>query len=123
MGMNDENEIIKFGCDKCKIFKEGTYKELFGDLPSLALLPKLVCSECKSTLCLEMTGRYKLQHKIELVNENLAFCTVCKGGEGDLTTECCGRPMTEEEHNRVYKVGDLDFINGKWIDKNEKEEA
>lgn len=49
--------------------------------------------------------------------EELAYCKICKAGEGELTTECCGRPMTEDERNRVYKVGDLDFINGKWIEK------
>jgi len=57
------------------------------------------------------------EHNITLVQDNLAFCEVCKAGEGELTTECCGRPMTEEERNRVYKIGDLDFINGKWIGK------
>jgi hypothetical protein len=69
MGMNDENEIIKFGCDTCKIFKEGTFKELFGDLPNLMLLPKLICSKCKNTLCLEMTGKYKITKP-----------TICKRG-------------------------------------------
>ena len=59
------------------------------------------------------------EHKIILVNETLAFCTVCKGGEGELTTECCGRPMTQEERKRVYEIGDLDFVNGKWTDINE----
>lgn len=54
-------------------------------------------------------------HDIVLWQGTLAFCIVCKGGEGDLTTECCGRPMTEEERKRVYEVGDLDFINGKWV--------
>jgi len=65
MGMNDENEIIKFGCDKCKLFKEGTFKELFGDIPSLVLLPKMICSKCKSILVLEMTGRYNEQNEKE----------------------------------------------------------
>ena len=57
------------------------------------------------------------KHKIVLVQETLAFCTVCKGGGGELTTECCGRPMTNEERNRVYKISDLDFVNGKWVNK------
>ncbi len=57
------------------------------------------------------------KHTIEFVRGDLAFCTTCKGGEGTLTTECCGRPMTEEEEHRVYKIGDLDFINGKWTEK------
>ena len=58
------------------------------------------------------------EHTIKLVgNGELAFCTTCKGAEGSLTTECCGRPMTEEETNRVYRVGDLDFIDGEWRSK------
>lgn len=59
----------------------------------------------------------KRKHTIELVDGDLAFCTTCKGGEGELTTECCGRPMTEEELNRVYKIGNLDFIGGRWVKK------
>lgn len=60
-----------------------------------------------------------MKHTIEFVsNGELAFCTTCKGGEGSLTTECCGRPITEEEEHRIYKLGTLDFINGKWIGKN-----
>lgn len=55
------------------------------------------------------------KHTIELVFDgNLAFCTTCKAGEGELTTECCGRRMTEEERYKVYKLGNLDFVNGKW---------
>lgn len=45
----------------------------------------------------------------------LAFCTVCGGAEGTLTTECCGRKITKEEEDRIYKQGDLDFRDGKWI--------
>ncbi len=44
----------------------------------------------------------------------LGFCTVCNGAEGTLTTECCGRPITEEEEHRVYIAGNLDFYDGKW---------
>ena len=68
---------------------------------------------------LRRTGLMR-NHKIVLWQGTLAFCTVCKGGEGELTTECCGRPMTEEERNRVYKVGDLDFINGKWLNESNR---
>ncbi len=57
------------------------------------------------------------EHTIILVNENLASCTTCKGGEGSLTTECCGRPITEEESYRIYNLGTLDFIDGKWKEK------
>lgn len=59
----------------------------------------------------------KREHTIVLVQENLAFCTVCKGGEGSLTTECCGRIITTEEENRIYNIGDLDFIDGAWRSK------
>lgn len=45
----------------------------------------------------------------------LALCTVCGGGEGSLTTECCGRRITKEEEDRIYKQGNLDFRDGKWI--------
>ena len=47
----------------------------------------------------------------------LGFCTICGGMEGTLTTECCGRPITEEESNRIYKLGNLDFIDGEWRTK------
>ena len=69
-----------------------------------------VCDECD----LKIQDGIAL-HTIELVREHLAFCTVCKGGEGSLTTECCSRPMTEYESNRVYKLGTLDYKDGKWI--------
>lgn len=60
MGMNDENEIIKLSCAKCKASIEGTYKELFGGIPSLALLPKFVCSECGGDIELDITGKFKI---------------------------------------------------------------
>ena len=56
-----------------------------------------------------------MKHTITMVhNGELAFCTTCKGGEGSLTTDCCGRPMTEQETEKVYKSGTLDFIDGEW---------
>ena len=45
-------EIIKLSCDKCKDSAQGTYEELFGDIPSLIGLPKLVC-KCGGSICLE----------------------------------------------------------------------
>ncbi len=41
--MSDFGEIMELSCTKCLLKKTGTYKELFGDLPSLVLLPKMVC--------------------------------------------------------------------------------
>ena len=58
------------------------------------------------------------EHTIILVcDDQLASCTVCKGGEGSLTTECCGRPITEDETFKIYNLGTLDFIGGKWVAK------
>lgn len=44
----------------------------------------------------------------------LGLCTVCNGFEGTLTTECCGRKITQEEEDAIYKKGTLDFIGGEW---------
>lgn len=40
-------------------------------------------------------------------------CRVCNGSDGMLTTECCGRTLSENEEYEVY-CDKLDFINGKW---------
>ena len=56
--MKDDNEIIKLSCVTCKKSNEGTYEELFGDLPSLTLLPKMIC-KCGGDITLELTGNYK----------------------------------------------------------------
>ncbi len=47
----------------------------------------------------------------------LALCTVCDGFEGTLTTECCGRKITDEEGYQIYKLGNLDFRNGQWVNE------
>ncbi len=47
----------------------------------------------------------------------LAICTVCGGAEGSLTTDCCGRKITEEEVHRIYNLGELDFKNGNWVNE------
>ena len=46
----------------------------------------------------------------------LAYCTVCKGAEGSLPTECPGEPMDSETENLVYNEA-VDFIGGKWVRK------
>jgi hypothetical protein len=43
------------------------------------------------------------------------LCTVCGGGEGTLTTECCGRSITGLEEDQIYRQGHLDFKDGKWV--------
>lgn len=43
-GKKMSEEQLELSCLKCEEAKRGTYKELFGDLPSLLLLPKLVCT-------------------------------------------------------------------------------
>jgi len=60
MGMNDENEIIRLACEGiCGKSIEGTYKELFGGIPNLSLLPNFVC-KCGGDISLDITGRYKI---------------------------------------------------------------
>lgn len=54
---NDDNEILELSCDKCKKKKAGTYEELFGDLPSLRLSPKMMC-KCGGKICIGFTGKY-----------------------------------------------------------------
>lgn len=54
----DDLEIIELFCDKCKQSVSGTYKELFGDLPSLRLLPRMIC-KCSGDICVNLTGKYK----------------------------------------------------------------
>ncbi len=44
----------------------------------------------------------------------LAFCTVCKAGENELTTECPGVPASATQRELVCG-GKLDFRKGCWI--------
>lgn len=44
----------------------------------------------------------------------LFWCEVCNGAEGSLTTDCCGRKLTEKEENLVM-TRQLDFIGGIWV--------
>jgi hypothetical protein len=46
----------------------------------------------------------------------LGYCAVCGGFEGTLTTDCCGRKLTPNEEDRIYRKGNLDFKDGKWVD-------
>lgn len=48
-----DTKIIRISCPKCKNEVRGTYKELFGDIPSLTLLPRLECKQCEVTLELD----------------------------------------------------------------------
>lgn len=45
----------------------------------------------------------------------LAICKTCRGGEGALTTECPGAPMTGAQGDAVH-AGKLDFIGGVWVE-------
>jgi hypothetical protein len=46
----------------------------------------------------------------------LGFCTVCKGTEGSLTTECPGEPMDKIVQDMVYK-GQIDYRDGQWVNR------
>lgn len=45
----------------------------------------------------------------------LGACSVCGGFEGTLTTDCCGRRITQLEEDQIYRQGRLDFRDGKWV--------
>lgn len=44
----------------------------------------------------------------------LGACTVCRGFEGTLTTDCVGKRLQEPTLNAVWK-GYIDFIDGRWV--------
>lgn len=44
----------------------------------------------------------------------LSFCMTCKGGEGDLPTECPQVSMSAGQKEFVYN-GVLDFVGGEWV--------
>lgn len=46
----------------------------------------------------------------------LALCKVCDGAEGWLTTDCPGEVVPYETGERVGR-GELDYINGAWVEK------
>ena len=50
----------------------------------------------------------------------LAHCTICNGFEGTLTSECCGRKITEEEEHKIYEECSLDFRDGQWVQKSNR---
>ncbi len=51
--MSDDSEVLVLTCDKCISSRQGTYEQLFGDLPSLRLLPPLKC-KCGGDIILEI---------------------------------------------------------------------
>lgn len=55
-------------------------------------------------------------HHCMFCDGGLGLCTVCNGFEGTLTTDCCGRRLTEDERHRIYELGTLDFRNGQWVE-------
>lgn len=46
----------------------------------------------------------------------LAYCTVCKCGEGELATDCPGYPVAQANRELVY-AGKLDYVRGEWVTK------
>lgn len=45
--------------------------------------------------------------------EGLGECVVCMSAEGEIPTDCPGRPMTAEERSSVFD-GTLDYRKGVW---------
>ena len=60
----------------------------------------------------DVTGRSML---FRLIAEGgLHLCKSCRGGKGELTTDCPGVLMTAEQREGVAS-GKLDFIRGAWV--------
>lgn len=55
----------------------------------------------------------KHQYRAIPGTEGLVECTVCCGAEGELPTECPGRPMSADEKRWVMD-GKFDFKDGMW---------
>lgn len=50
----------------------------------------------------------------QICDGGLSCCTVCKGAEASLPTECPGRVMTKDERAAI-NAGLIDFRHNKWI--------
>lgn len=55
----------------------------------------------------------------DCILEVLAVCRVCGGGEGELTTDCCGYNLSYEKREQCYQGG-LDYSDEKgWHQRGE----
>ena len=52
-----------------------------------------------------------------ICNGGLAWCVICHGAEGSLTTECCGRALSEEEQHNIHMKQILNYRDGQWRDE------
>lgn len=66
--------------------------------------------KCSSHACMRRDSS-----RCPICDGGLAYCTVCKGAEGSLTTDCCGRPLTAIEEAEICRLGGVDFIGGQWV--------
>ena len=57
-----------------------------------------------------------MKHIFDKRSDDLALCTVCKAGEGELPTECPGKPISMDMLDAIYS-GILDYKNGVWVHK------
>ncbi len=89
-----------------------------------------VCSNCGNTRGENMLGKILMSYRSYLTGKHmwhtcgnerciicdggLSVCIVCGGAEGTLTTECCGKRITSEEEDAIYKAETLDYKDKKW---------
>ena len=52
----------------------------------------------------------------------LAVCKVCHCFEGGLATTCPGTTVSYDQQERIYN-GEVDFVDGQWIEKATKKEV
>lgn len=64
------------------------------------------------------------KHKFDeelMQTRDLAYCTVCKGGEGDLTTECPGFQLPTAVRVNIFN-GLVDYKDGSWWTRRTREQ-
>lgn len=64
----------------------------------------------------------KWEGNCPICDGGLAYCTVCKGAEGSLPTECPGSPMSAEVQEKIMQ-GETDFYAGQWVAQSTTETA
>lgn len=54
--------------------------------------------------------------------EGISFCSICNGAEGSLPTDCPGHRLSNDEADQILD-GQLDYIDGRWVEKDNGSEA
>lgn len=101
----------------------GSSKDCDGGLPNCDAgdYSSLECPQCGSQEIEEAPLKHQFETHCDcevtnclICDGGLAICILCRGGEGALTTDCVGIPLTSNQIDAIHK-GQLDFRNGHWV--------